>query len=70
MNTNPMSRRKNTANGHQEVSDTFKEVEYRLTSFNIEKPLHKQMKMYALEHELTMTELIHTAVREYMTRNK
>jgi len=72
MSTNPMSRRssKGTLNERQEIADTFKDVEYKLTSFNIEKALHKQMKIYALEHELTMTELIHSAIRDYMTRNK
>ena len=72
MSTNPMSRRssKTTTNERQEIADTFKDVEYQLTSFNIEKTLHKQMKMYALEHELTMTELIHSAIRDYMARNK
>ena len=37
-------------------------------SLNIEKSFYKDIKFYALEHNLTITELIHKALHQYMQK--
>lgn len=37
-------------------------------SLNIDKDFHKNIKFYALEHNLTITELIHKALHKYMQK--
>jgi hypothetical protein len=37
-------------------------------SLNIEKNFYKDIKFYALEHDLTITELIHKALHQYMQK--
>jgi len=35
-------------------------------NINIAKSFHKEIKRYALEHDTTITELIHMSLQEYM----
>ncbi len=37
-------------------------------SFNIDKELHKEIKLFALENDITVTELILTSLHEYMKK--
>jgi hypothetical protein len=32
----------------------------------VEKSFHKELKRYALEHDLTLSELVHKSLRAYM----
>ena len=38
-------------------------------NMNITKTFHKEVKRYALEQEITITELIHKSLQEYMKNN-
>ena len=72
MSANPMSRRapKKTPDAPQTIADTFKAVEYRKTSFTLEKSLHAEMKAYAAMHDMTVGDLVHKALRNYMAQNQ
>ncbi len=37
-------------------------------NINIAKIFHKEIKRYALEHDITITELIHQSLQEYMKK--
>jgi predicted HicB family RNase H-like nuclease len=37
-------------------------------NLNIPKSFHKEIKRYALEHDITLTELIHKSLQEYMKK--
>ena len=37
-------------------------------NINIQKKFHKEIKRYALESDITITELIHKALHEYMKK--
>lgn len=39
-------------------------------NMNVKKSFHKAVKRYALEQEITITELIHKSLYDYMNRNK
>jgi signal recognition particle GTPase len=38
-------------------------------NINITKNFHKEVKRYALEKDITITELIHNSLQEYMKNN-
>ena len=38
-------------------------------NMNVKKSFHKNIKRYALEQDITITELIHKSLQEYMNRN-
>ncbi len=59
----PLSRKEVAMRAVQ--SDT--ELTVRLNA-NIPKTLHKQAKTYALEHDLTLTDLVIQAISERMSR--
>ena len=37
-------------------------------NINIAKTFHKEIKRYALENDITITELIHISLQEYMNK--
>lgn len=37
-------------------------------NINIQKKFHKEIKRYALESDITITDLIHKALQEYMKK--
>jgi hypothetical protein len=41
-----------------------------VTSFNFDKDLHKEIKQYAFDHDLTVTELVHKALDAYINNGK
>jgi predicted DNA-binding ribbon-helix-helix protein len=41
----------------------------RKTSFNLDKEFFKEFAVYARLHDMTMTELVQKAIREYMERH-
>jgi predicted HicB family RNase H-like nuclease len=43
-------------------------VQHIRMNVNITKSLHKQIKQRALDEDITVTELIHKAVNEYMSK--
>jgi len=43
-------------------------VETMKMNINIDKFLHKEIKRYALEHDMTVTDLILTSLRKYMKK--
>ena len=38
------------------------------TNINMEKSFHRRIKQYALDHEITITELIHLSLNEYIRK--
>lgn len=43
-------------------------VETMKMNINIDKSFHKEIKRYALEHDITITELILTSLRKHMKK--
>lgn len=43
-------------------------VEIMKMNINIDKSLHKEIKRYALEHDMTITDLILTSLHKYMNK--
>lgn len=43
-------------------------VETMKMNINIDKSFHKEIKRYALEHDITVTDLILTSLRKYIKK--
>lgn len=43
-------------------------VETMKMNINIDKSFHKEIKRYALEHDITVTDLILTSLRKYINK--
>lgn len=46
----------------------LEQQEFTKMNLNITKSFHKEIKRYALEHDMTIKELIHKSLYEYMKK--
>ncbi len=49
--------------------DLLQKEEIVKININVKKNFHKDIKRYALEHEMTITQLIHKSLQEYIKKN-
>jgi len=55
--------------GRPSAKSVINKVETMKMNINIDKSLHKEIKRYALEHDITITELIITSLRKVIKKN-
>ena len=54
--------------GRPSANIKIDKVETMKMNINIDKSLHKEIKRYALEHDITITELIITSLRKVIKK--
>ncbi len=54
--------------GRPSAKSIIDKVETMKMNINIDKSLHKEIKRYALEHDITITELIITSLRKVIKK--
>lgn len=54
--------------GRPSAKVKINKVETMKMNINIDKSFHKEIKRYALEHDITVTDLILTSVHKYINK--